>query len=80
MPDLSTLVIGTRGSPLALAQALIAAAEGDGGFDAAAAITELRELDEDERLGPSTGSIVDAAVARGIPYRRLTRGSLVQLG
>ena len=32
------------------------------------------------RLGPSTGSIVDAAVARGIPYRRLTRGSLVQFG
>ncbi|MBO9646204.1 MAG: cyanophycin synthetase, partial [Pseudacidovorax sp.] len=35
---------------------------------------------EDERLGPSTGSIVDAAVARGIPYRRLTTGSLVQFG
>src|SRR3989344_3662312 len=35
---------------------------------------------ENERLGPSTGSIVDAAVARGIPYRRLTRGSLVQFG
>ena len=27
-----------------------------------------------------TGSIVDAAVARGIPYRRLTEGSLVQFG
>src|SRR5690606_38692747 len=40
----------------------------------------LRELDEDVRLGPSTGSIVDAAVARGIPYRRLTEGSMVQFG
>ncbi len=37
-------------------------------------------LDEDVRLGPSTGAIVDAAVARGIPYRRLTEGSLVQFG
>jgi cyanophycin synthetase len=44
------------------------------------AVADLRELDEDERLGPSTGSIVDAAVARGIPFRRLTRGSLVQFG
>ncbi len=62
------------------AQQLIQAALGKGSFDAEAVIAELRELDEDERLGPSTGSIVDAAVARGIPYRRLTRGSLVQFG
>jgi cyanophycin synthetase len=40
----------------------------------------LRDLDEDIRLGPSTGAIVSAAVARGIPYRRLTQGSLVQFG
>lgn len=62
---------------------LIAAAQdasGALGFDAAAVVAELRELDEDERLGPSTGAIVEAAVARGIPYRRLTRGSLVQFG
>ncbi len=62
------------------AQQLIQAALGHGSFDADAVIAKLRELDEDERLGPSTGSIVDAAVARGIPYRRLTRGSLVQFG
>ena len=49
-------------------------------FDAEATIAELRELDEDDRIGPSTGAIVDAAVARGIPFRRLTSGSLVQLG
>ena len=30
-------------------------------------LAELRELDEDIRLGPSTGSIVNAAVARGRP-------------
>ncbi|MBS0340078.1 MAG: cyanophycin synthetase [Proteobacteria bacterium] len=63
-----------------LAEQLIEAALADKPFDANAAIAQLRELDEDERLGPSTGSIVDAAVARGIPYRRLTRGSLVQFG
>lgn len=62
------------------AQKLIQAALGQGSFDADQAMAALRELDEDERLGPSTGSIVDAAVARGIPYRRLTRGSLVQFG
>jgi len=35
-------------------------------------LKQLRDLDEDIRLGPSTGSIVEAAIARGIPYRRLT--------
>jgi len=49
-------------------------------FDADEVIARLRETDEDIRLGPSTGSIVDAAVKRGIPFRRLTQGSLVQLG
>ena len=65
---------------VALAQALIEAAARGTAFDVEAAIRELRELDEDSRLGPSTGSIVDAAVARGIPYRRLTSGSMVQVG
>ncbi|MFV0679116.1 cyanophycin synthetase [Ottowia sp.] len=62
------------------AQDLCRAAADDGHFDLAAALAELRELDEDERLGPSTGAIVEAAVARGIPFKRLTSGSLVQLG
>ncbi len=62
------------------AQALILAALSDSAFDAEATIAELRALDEDSRIGPSTGAIVDAAVARGIPFRRLTSGSLVQLG
>ncbi len=63
-----------------LAQALIHAALNDTAFDLEAATTQLRELDQDERLGPSTGAIVDAAVALGIPYRRLTKGSMVQFG
>ena len=49
-------------------------------FDLDATLHELSELDEDLRLGPSTGSIVYAAVARGIPFRRMTEGSMVQLG
>ena len=65
---------------LTLAGELIAAARDGGAFDATAAVAQLRETDERLRLGPSTGSIVNAAVARGIPYRRLTDGSLVQFG
>ena len=59
---------------------LIQAARDGTPFDTLAVLAELRDLDEDIRLGPSTGSIVNAAVARGIPYRRLTEGSLVQFG
>ncbi|MBC3884695.1 cyanophycin synthetase [Undibacterium griseum] len=65
---------------LELAEKLIAAAMSNSSFDLAAALEQLRELDEDVRLGPSTGSIVNAAVARNIPYRRLTDGSLVAFG
>lgn len=49
-------------------------------FDLDSAVGELRELEEDLRLGPSTGSIVSAALERCIPCRRLTEGSLVQFG
>ncbi len=63
-----------------LAEALCLAALNDEPFDIKLALSKLRELDEDVRLGPSTGSIVDAALARGVPYRRLTEGSLVQFG
>lgn len=43
-------------------------------------IQNMREIREDERLGPSTGSIVEEAQARGIPWIRLNRHSLVMLG
>jgi cyanophycin synthetase len=65
---------------LAQAELLIQAALSAGSFEVDTVVADLRELDEDVRLGPSTGSIVEAAVARGIPYRRLTQGSLVQFG
>jgi cyanophycin synthetase len=59
-----------------IAQALVDGVD----YDLSEDIQKLREIREDERLGPSTGSIVDEAVARGIPFIRLNRQSLVQLG
>ncbi len=63
-----------------LAQELCRAAVDDLPFELDDALHRLRELDEEVRLGPSTGSIVYAAMARNIPYRRLTEGSMVQFG
>ncbi|MDP3621332.1 MAG: cyanophycin synthetase [Polynucleobacter sp.] len=62
------------------ALALIQAAQDEAPFDLMTALSELASLYEDVRLGPSTGSIVDAAIARDIPYRRMTEGSMVQFG
>jgi cyanophycin synthetase len=49
-------------------------------YDLAEDIQEMRELRESSRLGPSTGSIVEEAEARGIPWIRLNQYSLCQLG
>lgn len=49
-------------------------------YDLEAELQEMREIREDTRLGPSTGSIVEEAIRRGIPYIRLNKQSLVQLG
>lgn len=62
------------------AQDLLTAARDGAAFDVKAAIKRLGAIDEDVRLGPSTGSIVEAAALRGVPWRRLTQGSLVQFG
>lgn len=59
-----------------IAEALIAGKE----YDLANDITQMREIREADRFGPSTGSIVDEAVARDIPYIRLNAESMVQLG
>ena len=61
-------------------QNLCRAAAEDISFDLATAVDRLRELNEEICLGPSTSAIVGAAVARGIPFRRLTDGSMVQFG
>ncbi|HRK54244.1 MAG TPA: cyanophycin synthetase [Cyclobacteriaceae bacterium] len=49
-------------------------------YDLDADIQEMREIRESERLGPSTGSIIEEAERRGIPWIRLNRQSLCQLG
>jgi cyanophycin synthetase len=59
-----------------IAEALI----GGTPYDLEADIQRMREIREESRLGPSTASIVQEAVSRGIPYLRLNGQSLVQLG
>jgi len=59
-----------------ICEALIAAEE----YDMKDDIQQMRELREESRLGPSTGSIVEEAEARGIPWIRLNKYSLCQLG
>jgi cyanophycin synthetase len=49
-------------------------------YDIDAEIRHMRELRESVRFGPSTGSIVDEAIARDIPFIRINSESLVQLG
>ncbi len=61
---------------VALAEALIRGEE----YDLEADLTALREIRESDRLGPSTGALVDEARRRKIPWIRLNKRSLVQLG
>ncbi|MEP7109142.1 MAG: cyanophycin synthetase [Ferruginibacter sp.] len=49
-------------------------------YNLEADIMRLREIREETRLGPSTGCIVDEAAKRNIPFIRLNKQSLVQLG
>jgi cyanophycin synthetase len=65
---------------LATAHQLCLAAVHDRPFDVAAEVKRLELMAQEVCLGPSTGSIVRAAEHRGIPVRRLSSGSLVQLG
>lgn len=66
----------TARAAVRLVQALIDGEE----YDLAADIQRLREIREEVRLGPSTGSLVAEAIRRNIPYIRLNKNSLVQLG
>jgi cyanophycin synthetase len=63
-------------SSVRIAEALIAGSD----YDLEADLQRMREIRERVRLGPSTGSIVEEAVARDIPWIRLGTNSLVQLG
>lgn len=59
---------------------IVLAAVHDQPVDVAAEVGRLRAMAEEMKLGPSTGAIVAAAKARGIPAIRLNRESMVQLG
>ncbi len=63
-------------SSVRIAQALVDGSEYDVQHD----LMEMRKIREEVRLGPSTGSLVDEAVSRDIPWIRLGTNSLVQLG
>ena len=63
-----------------VARELILAAVHNREFNVVAEIEKLKELAQDIGLGPSTKAIVNAARARGIPFRRLNKGSLIQFG
>ena len=63
-------------SAVRIAEALIDGTD----YDLEADIQQMRVIRERVRLGPSTGSIVEEAVARDIPWIRLGTNSLVQLG
>jgi cyanophycin synthetase len=66
----------TAEASVRIAEALIAGEP----YDLSDDIQTMRELRESERLGPSTGSIVEEAEKRGIPWIRLNKYSLCQLG
>ena len=63
-------------SSVNIAQALITGSE----YNLDADIQKMREIRERVRLGPSTGSLVEEAVARDIPWIRMGTNSLIQLG
>jgi cyanophycin synthetase len=49
-------------------------------YDLEEDIRQLKKIREQTRLGPSTGSLVEEAIAHDIPWIRLNNQSLVQLG
>ncbi|MGI8950872.1 MAG: cyanophycin synthetase [Chitinophagaceae bacterium] len=59
-----------------IAQALVDGKE----YDISEDIQRMREIRENTRLGPSTGCLVEEAAKRNIPFIRLNKNSLVQLG
>lgn len=63
-----------------MAEQLIEATLAGEPYPIPAKFRELFDYADDVRLGPSSRAILDAATARGIPFYRLTSGSLVQLG
>ena len=65
---------------VALVNHLVAPADPDNSFDYLDELERLIRLAERQAFGPSTQALIDEAVSRDIPYIRLDRHSLVQLG
>ena len=65
---------------LNMARELILAAIHDTPYDVPAAVARLTDMVDSLCVGPSTASIVEAAIERRIPFIRLNAGNLVQLG
>jgi cyanophycin synthetase len=65
---------------VALVNHLIAPSDPDFTFNPIAELERLIRIAERQAFGPSTQAIIDEAVSRDIPYIRLDRHSLVQLG
>jgi cyanophycin synthetase len=65
---------------LATAVQLVTALTSGNDFELAGHLQQAERIIAETALGPSTHAIVAAAEARGIPWRRLTDGSLVELG
>lgn len=63
-------------STVAIAETLIKGVN----YDLESDLQKMREIRKRVRLGPSTGSIVEEAVNRDIPWIRLGTNSLVKLG
>lgn len=69
----------TRAALFAARDLVMAAIEGRP-YDVDAAVETLRDMVDEQCLGPSTACIVEAADDRNIPSIRLSDGNLVQLG
>lgn len=52
----------------------------EGGFNLEAGIAELKRIAKNQKMGPTTQSLIDEAERRDIPWRRLDGQSLVQFG
>lgn len=63
-----------------IAVAIVQAVADNQPYDVRPVLERLKQLYQAEKLGPSTQSIVDAAIARGIPWRRLDADSYIQFG
>lgn len=59
---------------------IVQALESDMFYDISKDIKELSRINKNENLGPSTQAIVNEAIKKGIPFKRMDNESLLRLG